>query len=78
VRGAVRPRHVGSRAHLDEPRSGAFELPRLEALRGAIKRVGPPSAEAMSRTLGPVDRFDEDDEGAVSRVSKVISGTRSR
>ena len=36
----VRQRQIGLRAHLDQARGGALELVRLEAVAGAVERVG--------------------------------------
>ena len=60
--GAVRPRQVGLRAHLDETRSGALELPGLEPLISAIKRLRLGFCRGDELHVHVVERVDEDDE----------------
>ena len=60
--GAVRPRQIGLRAHLDEARSGALELLRLEALIRAIKRLRLGFRRGDELHVHVVERVYEDDE----------------
>ena len=60
--GAVRPRQVSLRAHLDETRSGALELLRLEASVRAIKRLGLGFRRGDELHVQVVERVYEDDE----------------
>src|SRR5208282_5062283 len=60
--GAVRPRQVSLRAHLDEARSGALELLRLEALIRAIKRLRLGFRRGDKLHVQVVERVYEDDQ----------------
>ena len=66
----MRQGEIGLRSHLDQPRGGALELLRLEALGGKVEpvRLGGGGRDQLHGVV--VESIDQDDEtlGGVARV----------
>src|ERR1039457_5523545 len=68
--GAMRPRQIRLRAHLDQARSGALEFLRLEAFVPAIKPVGLSLGGSDELNVDVIERVDKDDE-ALCRIARL-------
>ena len=75
VRGAMRPRQIGLRAHFDQARRGALEFLRLEAFIRPIERVGLGRGRGDELHVHVVERVDQDDE-ALGGIALVESHHR--
>ena len=73
--GAVRPRQISLRAHLDQARGGALELLRLITFVAAIERVGLRLGRGDQLHVHVVEGVDQDDE-ALGGIAVVESHHR--